>query len=119
MDTNFVLTCVKMKIPFVDRLREEGFKVVVPKEVMEELKDLRRRPASHEQRVAIGFSLKMLENNKNVKHMTLGGKTVDASLIELGKKGAYIATLDGGIRRVVPNKILISDIKRDILIERS
>jgi len=117
LDTNFIISCVKRKIDFIDRLRGEGFKVLVPKEVIDELKDLRLN-VFHDDRVAIDFALEIL-NSKDIKKIKLGHKQVDESLIEMGNKGAYIATLDRAIRHSVPNKVLISDAKNDILIERA
>ena len=46
--------------------------------------------------------------------MTLGYKNVDEGLIVRGKKGYYIATLDGGIKSHVPNKIIIFNSKKSV-----
>jgi hypothetical protein len=45
-------------------------------------------------------------------------RTILLDLIKKGKEGYYIATLDGAIRRIVPNKIFIKDSGNDIEIER-
>lgn len=118
LDTNFIISCVKRKIDFISRLREEGFKIKIPKEVIEELKDL-RFDVYHDDRVAIDVALELLENSDDITKIKLGHKKVDESLIEMGKKGAYIASLDRAIKHTVPNRIVISDSKNDIMIERS
>lgn len=118
LDTNFIISCVKRKIDFIGRLREKGFKIKLPKEVLQEMKDLRLN-VYHGDRVAIDLAFDILNDSKDVKRMNLGKKKVDESLIELGKKGTYIATLDRTIRHSIPNKIVISDAKNDILVQRS
>jgi hypothetical protein len=43
---------------------------------------------------------------------------VDEGLIAKGKQGAYIATLDSGIRRVVPGRIGIANAQNSLEITR-
>jgi len=117
LDTNFIISCVKKKIDFLEELEKLGFKVLLPREVLQELKDLKME-SYHPDRVAIDIALELFEKRK-VKKITLGKKPVDLGLIEIGKKGAYIATLDNAIRRSVPNKIIISEQKNNVAIERS
>lgn len=119
LDTNFMISCLRRKIDFVGRLREEGFTIKVPREVMQELKDLKKKPGiSRDSRLIIDLALKMIEENKEIKKVGFGEGTVDEGLIKMGKKGVYIATLDAAVKRAVPNKIVISDAKNDIMVER-
>ncbi len=119
LDTSFILSCIRKRIDFLSQLKDLGFKVVVPREVLEELKDLRKSGReSREDRTAIAVALKMFELNK-VKKTGLGSGGVDSGLIEKGKKGIYIATLDAAIKRSVPNKIVIFDSKKSVGILRS
>lgn len=118
LDTNFIISCIRKKIDFLEQLEGQGFKVVVPREVFEELKDLKKRPGeSHQDREAIDIAMKMFEQNK-VKKMKLGGYKVDDMLISYGKKGAYIATLDNGIKRNIPNKVIINNSKKSVEVLR-
>lgn len=117
LDSNFIVSCVKHKIDFVTELEGMGFKVLLPKEVFEEIKDLRLN-SDHETKVAVEVALELFKKRK-VKSVTLGRKQVDEGLIEFGKKGAYIATLDGVIKRQVPNKVCISESGNNIVVERS
>jgi hypothetical protein len=53
----------------------------------------------------------------------LGGRIerkvkVDEALIKKGTEGAYIATLDNVIKRNVPNRILINNSKKSVMIDR-
>lgn len=116
LDTNFIVSCIKKRIDFLDELQTFGFKIVVPKEVIEELKDLKF--ASRVDKTAANVALTLFEQNK-IKKTALGGKKVDASLIAKGKLGIYIATLDSAIKRVVPNKVVISNAKNSLVIERN
>ena len=118
LDTNFIISCIMKKIDFLSQLEEKGFKVVVPLEVLQELKGLRlSSKASHEERTSIDVALEMVYS-KRVKSITLGERKVDDALIEKGKKGIYIATLDSGIKRNVPNKIVIFNAKKEVGVER-
>lgn len=117
LDSNFIISCVRNKIEFIKELELQGFRVVVPKEVVEEMKDLRQR-VLRDERIAIDIGLQIIEKSK-VEKMKLPKGKVDEGLISLGKKGIYIATLDSAIRNIVPNKIGISNTRKNILIERN
>ena len=118
LDTSFIISCIMKKIDFLSQLEEKGFKAVVPREVLQELKGLRlSSKASHEERIAIDVALEMAAS-KRIKSITLGEGKVDDALIEKGKKGIYIATLDSGIKRNVPNKIVIFNAKKEVGVER-
>lgn len=98
------------------QLEEQGFTVKVPHEVFEELKDLRFKSPRVE-RQAIDVALALFETNK-VKKMKLGKKRVDEGLIEKGKQGIHIATLDREIKRSIPNVIVIFDAEKRVGPER-
>ncbi len=118
LDTNFIISCIVKKIDFLTQLKEKGFKVIVPREVLQELKDLRiNRRISHEERIAIDVALQML-SSKDVKKTSIGGGKVDDLLIKKGEQGVHIATLDNGIKRKVPNRIVILSAKKEVGVER-
>lgn len=116
LDSSFIISCVRKKIDFMDSLAQLGFRIILPREVFQELRDLRTE-VSREDRIAIDLALLMIET-KGVKKMKLGGKTVDDGLITRGRQGAYIATLDNGIKKMIPNKVGISASKNDLEIFR-
>jgi len=117
LDTNFIISCIRKKIDFLSELEQQGFKVILPREVLQELKDLRLNVV-REDKVAIDVALEIF-SKRSVKKSTLGKRTVDEGLILLGKQGAYIATLDAAIKRSVPNSIGLSLAGNSILIQRS
>ena len=88
LDTNFIISCVMKGIDFLSQLKEKGFKIVVPREVIYEMKDLKlKKGQSHDERIAIDVALQLLAA-KEIKRMTLGEGKVDNSLIKKGKEGS-------------------------------
>jgi rRNA-processing protein FCF1 len=112
LDTSFIVSCVKKKIDFLQQLEEQGFKVYVPHEVLEELKDLRLK-SRREERDAIDFAFLQFDQKKT-KKFKLGHKKVDYGLMEKGGQGMYIATLDREIKHSVPKKIVIFDAQKRV-----
>ena len=60
-----------------------------------------------------------LFSSKRVKKTTIGQGKVDDLLIKKGKEGVYIATLDNGIKRQVPNKVVIFSAQKEVGVERN
>ncbi len=107
LDSSFIISCVRERIDFLAQLQEQGFTPVVPREVLQEMKDLRlRNGISHEDRIAIDVAFEMLEKEK-VKKTSLGSGKVDDWLVKRGKSGIFVATLDNGIKKKIPKKIVI------------
>jgi rRNA-processing protein FCF1 len=118
LDSSFIVSAMLARIDFLTELKKSGFKVVVPREVVQELKDLKfRKGQSREVRAAIDAAIEIFDSNK-VKKIGFGAGKVDDKLIEKGKAGAYIATLDKGIQREVPNRVVILSANKSIRIER-
>lgn len=107
LDSSFIISCVRERIDFLTQLEEQGFTPIVPREVFQEIKDLRlSNRASREDRLAVDVALEILEKRK-VKKTTLGEGKVDEFLIKKGQEGIFIATLDNGIKKRIPKKIVI------------
>ncbi len=107
------------RIDFVEELEAMGFHVRVPRRVLQEMKDLKKESkASRAERQAIDVAFAILEEKK-IKKVRIGGSYVDDGLIQKGKEGVYIATLDREIKHSVPNKIVINATKNGLKIERS
>ncbi|MCH7568896.1 MAG: hypothetical protein IIA87_05760 [Nanoarchaeota archaeon] len=114
LDTSFIISCIRKRIDFLTQLEEQGFRVIVPREVFEEMKDVRRKSSSSQiDRIAIDTALEIFEHQK-IKKIGLGTKNVDEGLIEKGKQGYYIATLDRAIKHSVPKKIVIFDARKSV-----
>lgn len=107
LDSSFIISCVRERIDFLSQLSEQGFTPVVPREVLQEMKDLRVSDrSSREDRLAIDVAFTLLERHK-VKKTTLGQGRVDEFLIKRGLEGVFIATLDNAVKRKIPKKIVI------------
>ncbi|MBS3081616.1 hypothetical protein J4416_01595 [Candidatus Pacearchaeota archaeon] len=107
LDSSFIISCVRERIDFLSQLEDQGFTPVVPREILQEMKDLGiSNRSSREDRIAINVAIEMIER-KGVKKTTLGNGKIDDFLIHRGKKGIFIATLDKGIKRNIPKKIVI------------
>lgn len=114
LDSSFIISCVRRKIDFLAQLEEQGLKPIVPREVLQEIKDVKEKPkTSREDRTAIDVALELIEKRK-VKKVSLGDSKVDNMLIEKGAAGFYIATLDAGIKNKVPRKIVIFSSKNAV-----
>ncbi len=117
LDSSFIISCVRKRIDFISQLEEQGFKIVVPREVLQEMKDLRlKSKTSHEDRIAIDVALDLIMRAK-IKKNSFGKGKVDNYLIEMGKKGIHIATLDREIKRQVPNKVVIFEARNGVGVE--
>lgn len=107
LDSSFIISCVRDRIDFLTQLEEQGFTPVVPREVFQEMKDLRiSNRSSREDRLAIDVALEMMEKKK-IKKTTLGEGKIDEFLIKKGQEGVFIATLDNAIKKKIPKKIVI------------
>lgn len=119
LDTNFIISCVLKRIDFISELEGMGFKVRVPKSVLQEMKDLKKEnKTSRAERQAIDVAFALLEEDKRVKTTRIGGRYVDDGLIQKGKGGVYIATLDREIKHAVPNKVVIDSARKKLKVER-
>ncbi len=108
LDTNFILTCVKQKIDFFDEIRFMGFEIVIPEEVIFELKKIQKSGSKLHSRNNAQLALKILEKNQ-FKKMNLKTKKVDKGLVELSKKDKkiVIATLDKELKYKIKRPILL------------
>jgi rRNA-processing protein FCF1 len=100
LDTNFILTCVKQKINFFDELQFMGLQILIPEQVINELKKL-SLPHS-------GLTTKFLQKNK-FKKIDIGRGHVDNQIISYAEQNPKIivATLDREIKNKIKNKKLV------------
>ena len=87
------------------QLEDLGFIIKIPHEVIEELKDLKFK-SDRKTRDAVNIAL-LIVLDKSVKKIKLGHKSVDDGLIEKGKEGYYIASLDRAIKHEVSKRIVV------------
>ncbi len=104
LDTNFIVSCVKQKIDFFEYFELEGFQILVPEQVLNELKMLENRKKDLLS-IHAKVALKLLEQKKFQKIDLIDDK-VDRAIIKFAKKNpnVVIATLDREIRYKLKNK---------------
>lgn len=97
LDTSFILTCVRQKIDFFEKIEHEGMKIFVPDQAIDELMGL-----------GADIALKILENNK-FELVKEKGKDADTAIIAFAKKNpsAIVATLDAGLKKKIKNKKMV------------
>jgi len=115
LDTNFLIYCAKNKLDYVEKigsLVNEGFELVVPMQVVNELEKLKNdklKKVSGKDKLAIDLALQLLDFNK-VKKVKIKGKSVDEGIINLAdeNKKNIVCTLDRQMRHILGRVILIS-----------
>jgi uncharacterized protein len=104
LDTNFILSCIRNKLDFFEELSSEGHEIIVPENVIKEIKNFKSKKSEAE------LALIILEKYKNkFQKPELKGKNVDNSIINYAKENPeiIIATLDKGIHDKTKNKKMI------------
>lgn len=99
LDTNFIISCVKQKIDFFEEIMLIGIQILIPRQVINELKKLKAE-----------LALKVLEKNKkSYKLIEFKKSYVDKGIIEFAEKNpkAIIATLDSDLKKRILNQKMI------------
>ena len=106
LDTNFILTSIKQKIDFFEWFKLNGFCVIIPREIINELKMLRDRKKNL-LALEAKFAFKILKKNK-FKVIDLEGDNADKLIVKYAKQhpDIIIATLDKEIKDKIKNKIV-------------
>ncbi len=119
LDTNFLIYCAKNKLDYkeeISNLINEGFELVVPFQVVNELtklKDDKLKKVSGKDKDAALLAKKLLIHNK-VKVINIEGKTVDEAIVNIANSDVknIVCTLDRGMRHDLPRVILINRLKK-------
>lgn len=122
LDTNFLIYCAKEKLDYVRELLNlinESYELVVPIQVLRELKSLREdkmKKVSGKDKDAASLALQLVEAN-GLKKMIITGKTVDEAIINLAKedKKNIVCTLDREMRKILGRVVLVNRGKRLML----
>ena len=102
LDSSFILTCAKQKIDFFEFLENEGFQIIIPKQVIQEIEKISKTKEYGK------LVLQVLKKNK-FRKINLKEKNVDFGIVKYAKKNPkiIIATLDRGIKRKIRNQKLV------------
>ena len=107
IDTNFALTCIKQRIDFFEEIKLMGIKILIPEQVINELKTLEnrdRKESSYESEIAL-----RLLKKEDFKEINLNDDKTDRAIVKFAKKNPkiIIATLDKEIQSKIPNRKMI------------
>ena len=108
LDTNFILSCVKQKIDFFGDLPNMGLEILIPTQVIEEIKRVANSTKKLRFRDDARLAQVILEKNK-FKEIDIRGKYVDRGLIKYATEHPrlIVATLDKEIKDKLRNSKLI------------
>ncbi len=108
LDTNFILSCVRQKIDFFREIPEKGWEILIPTQIIEEIKRIENSTKKLYHRQAAKLAVVILENN-NFKQIDLKRNYVDRGIIKYAEEHpkAIIATLDKEIKNKIANPKLI------------
>ena len=123
LDTNFLIYCARGKLDYIEligNLINENYELVVPNQIIEELKRLMIKAKKGRDKEASNLALQILEkniNNNKIKKIYVDGKKVDDILINLSEwdKKNIVCTLDREMRKKLPRVILINRYKKLIV----
>ncbi|MCR4284592.1 MAG: PIN domain-containing protein [archaeon] len=112
LDTNFILTCARQKIDFVnlaEQMISEKIEWIVPQDVLNELKKIRdKRETNLKDRMAAEVSLEILEKLKpKVIELKGNNPNIDQKIIDyISGRDMVLATLDKSLKSKIDNKVL-------------
>lgn len=115
LDTNFILTCVKQKIDFFRDIPNMGLNILIPTQVIEEIKRVANSTKKLKFRDDAKLAQVILEKNKFTE-IDIRGKYVDRGLIKYAKEHPrlIVATLDKDIKNKVTNSKLVIRGKKNL-----
>lgn len=107
LDTNFILSCIRKKIDFFEQIPLMGMKIIIPLQVMDEIKKFSRQGRGNLKQEA-KLALVILQNQE-FKRVDLYNKNVDNGILKLANdnKNYIIATLDRQIKNKTKNPNLV------------
>jgi len=114
LDTNFILTCIKQKIDFFRDIPNMGVQILIPRQVIEEVKRVSNSTKKLKFRDDAKLAQVILEKNKFTQ-IDIRGKYVDKGLINYAKDHPrlIVATLDKEIKsKIVNSKLIIRGKKK-------
>lgn len=108
LDTNFILTCVKQKIDFLDEIGLMGMDVLIPEEVLKEIRKIISSGKKLHFREDAKLALKILNKNK-FKKIRLDTEDVDKGLVNFAEKNkdVIVATLDRELKEKIKKPKLV------------
>jgi rRNA-processing protein FCF1 len=112
LDTNFILSCIRNKIDFVEELQLSGREILLPIQVMDEIKKISKKE-KYSLRKEAELALKFLEKS-SFKKIDIKEKYVDEGIKKYLKNepSIIIATLDRGLKKSKSRNMIITRKKK-------
>ena len=112
LDTSFIISCIRNKIDFTEKIKFLGLKILIPIQVIREIDNLAKSGGKLKEEAEIA---KKILNKNNEKEIDLHAKEVDSGLIDISKNDNYIiATLDREVKKKIKGKVLVIKGKKEI-----
>lgn len=106
-DTNFIMTCLKEKVDFLDA--EELGEIVLPLQVLDELKKLSEdKKLSLKERETASLALQIIEKNKGqIKFIEFRTRFVDKGIFNYAvrERGIIVATFDRELKSKLGERV--------------
>jgi len=105
LDTNFILICIRNKLDFYEEFLHRGYSVIIPKEVVEEIKRLRDGSKSIKFKQEAELALKLI-SSQNYQAVNAPGRYVDVGIKKYldNHPKVILATMDKELKRAVMNR---------------
>ena len=114
LDTNFILTCVKQKIDFLNEIKFMGIKVLIPEEVLDEVRKIMNSRKKLHFREDAKLALKILDKG-GFEKINIGTSYVDKGIVNFAEKNkdVIVATLDKELKKKIKKpKLVIREKKK-------
>lgn len=115
LDTSFILTAVRNRIDLIEELQFMGLKIVIPKQVIEEIKKVAKSEKRLHFREDAELALKLLSVYP-YQEVDIGKGHVDNQIIEYAKKNkhVFVGTIDEGLGSKLTNRKIIIRNKKQL-----
>ena len=107
LDTNFILTCIRQKIDFFEEINLMGLQILIPEQVLTEIKRISESKKKLRFREEARLSLKLLGKSKFTK-VDLKSKNTDNGILKYSKEqDIIVAALDKELKQKVKGQKLV------------
>lgn len=109
-DTGFIVHCIRKNIDFISQLEELGFKLRIPREVMQELRHLEHDvKTSKEDKNRLNKILDLFEDRRRFKRVSIGGGKMSDWLVKKDAEGFIVASLDSSIKHKLSRRVTLHE----------
>jgi len=108
LDTNFILYCIANKVDFHEELLMKGHRVLISKEVVEEIKRLRDGSKALRFKEQANLALKLIAS-QDYEEVSTPGKYVDKGIKKYCEENPQVvlATNDKALKKSVSNRKMV------------